>query len=163
MSIHVLPAWAKQDDPVPPRGVIHTYLDDLESFFWVLLYTTLQSLKPVNREIWLLKAIESDDLEIVATSKTAFLSSLDNPNGRASFFEDYPNIANTASHLPILQWGSAIRALFSLFADLEVNEKAQECLQKIIAITKSAYAFFILSGWQHVNQNVRWDELRRGL
>jgi len=54
--------------------MIHTYLDDLESFFrQILIYSTVKALDiPFGRKAWLAKVIECGKLIVVVREKKSF-------------------------------------------------------------------------------------------
>ena len=69
MSHRLLESWGS-----PP---LHTAIDDLESFVWIVLWAILKTVKsPTSRELDWLARISNDDVQAVANAKLGIIDVL---------------------------------------------------------------------------------------
>ena len=139
MSMHLLDAWDRN------AQALHTAVDDLESFFWVLIWSLVKILKKVasitneNSTILRLeKALSSHSFdsilrrESIAYKELAFMDFID--DWQKIKQDAYYNIKNLERRLHLSNKDSEIQDIF--------NELDKHCLV--------AYEKFIQEGYKHL-------------
>jgi hypothetical protein len=150
LSERVLWGWISQENPV------HTAIDDLESFVWVLLWTLLHTIQrhdELSRKeaIWL-DGLLSDDYGRLADAKASIRSQID----------DLITMARTSKGLsalaPLLQTWSDLAHKSSL--RLEMKLKSRPSNDDFHAFCKGWYQKYIETGLSHLqNLPMTWDDV----
>ncbi|KAF8626729.1 hypothetical protein AX17_006495 [Amanita inopinata Kibby_2008] len=171
----------RKDDPW--QGIIYTLYDDLESCFWILLYTTLTIINNYDKS--LLSLDEQGFLELVPSTNLsdalmaknmimgAFHCQPDNPS--------FPTFSVCQRFLPLWEWGEAIayanhegahfdrvmsgRSLSEGGEETKVGlEKARSSAMEDMSKRLSMlYAAFLFPAWHkydsHRNDDPSWQEI----
>jgi hypothetical protein len=168
MSAHLLQQWGNDETSMK---AIHTQLDDLESFLWVIIFIGLHSFHRVQRSLTAqeekyLKNIEGS-VDALANFKRLMLADIRKSD--PAFMLDCPNIVCLTRYFPLREWAylaetwcSEMRLLESFTTaepESEDAKKLDDKLREIFLESKHHYAAWLLPGWlkrEELSATITW-------